>query len=197
MIKDVIRKITSPAISCDAVQAVQVIQKEIEGINLKAFDAEDQTAKNAIDMFRALIKQRPRIYTMGSHCETLLAVLMTLKNILADSDLDDPDLIRICEVSSYIYYSKHSWIMRLQGLRNEFIAVSKLCCPMCWYALAALQDQSDKLLIRGYHATMSALVLPPILSLEAKSSAYPAWDTIINLLRCELRQSISGLAPDK
>lgn len=191
IISDVIRRIASPTVACSVENVIKVIEDEIE-----AFKVSDAEAKRAVEMFRAVIKERDRIYVVGSHCETLLAVLMVLKRIIAELDLDDPDLTRVCEVSSFFFNSKHSMITHLQGLHDGFIAVSKLCCPVCCYALAALRGDENRLLVRGCHSTMYGMVLPPILGTE-HSEASGILNTIITSLRGELRKSISDLIISK
>jgi hypothetical protein len=42
----------------------------------------------------------------------------------------------------------------------DFIAVSKLCCPVCWELLAVLRGDTNKYQVRGRHATVYPVDLP-------------------------------------
>jgi hypothetical protein len=43
----------------------------------------------------------------------------------------------------------------------QFIAVSKLCCPVCWELLQILRGATEDFSVRGHHATMYPVELPP------------------------------------
>ncbi len=105
IIHDVVRRIPSPVIPCKKLaDVIQIIEKEID--NFKNFKDVDHEAQKAVSMFRkSSSREKPKLFTVGSHCEMLLAVLIIFKHMLADLGLDDPELIRMCEVRSYIYYS--------------------------------------------------------------------------------------------
>jgi hypothetical protein len=49
-------------------------------------------------------------------------------------------------------------------LDSGAIAVSKLCCPVCWELLQILKHHAKDLQVRGHHPTVYRLALPPWLS---------------------------------
>ena len=51
--------------------------------------------------------------------------------------------------------------MLLQHWKENLIAVSKLCCPVCWDLLALLKINGEHPVVRGRHASLSPVDLPP------------------------------------
>ncbi|KAF8342365.1 hypothetical protein F5887DRAFT_918801 [Amanita rubescens] len=173
------------SISCATKEVVPTIEKKIED-----FIASDPDVEKTMDIFRTIInsatkesKQRkprkhtqkkPRLYTVGSHSETLLGMLMKFGSRI---EVDDPELAKLCA-----------------GLHDGLIGVSKLCCPICWHVLGALrQIKQNELMVRGCHSNMYGLVLPPFLSDIDTADSMNRMKTIVNLLKCELLQSICDL----
>ena len=89
---------------------------------------------------------------------------------------------------------------------QNFIVVSRRCCPICWEVLDILRGDTDRFRVRGHHATLFPVELPEWLSPRVVDEMIIRfqeilYNEILRMLKFEAsdkrppsRQSISNLS---
>jgi len=80
------------------------------------------------------------------HCEAVVGALHIC--------VDDPSVFPDNEENRALK-------MLIQNSDPQTIAVSKLCCPVCWKLLEILRGQTGHFQVRGYHSRVFRVALPP------------------------------------
>lgn len=187
------------AFPLDAQRAIKAIEDRIQSslLNpdakqskvLKAFRAERQRDNDRVT--NPTLCRCPVLFSGTCHCEALLSALAKfLLDAIDPTQKDAARLEKLVKVQSYCPISSEPSISRIvQDLNNRVIAVSKLCCPVCWKLLEILGY-----LARGRHPLVTPVSLPPWL---------PRWvvvklvDEFGEQLRRELVSMISQPPPIK
>jgi hypothetical protein len=77
-----------------------------------------------------------------------------------------------------------------QNFDNGLIAVSRLCCPVCWELLKIFRnDDSSNFHVDGYHKTLYQVELPDWLPLEIVVKLTARFETILFALLKTLQKN--------
>ena len=190
---------SNTAFPFDAQRAIKTIEDRIQSSLLdpdarqskvlKAFRAERQRDNERVT--DPTLPRCPVAFSGTEHCEAALAALAKfLLDAIDPTQKDAARLEKLVKVQSYCPISSEPSISRIvQDLNNRVIAVSKLCCPVCWKLLEILGYMA-----RGRHPLVTPVSLPPWL---------PRWvvvklvDEFGEQLRRELVSMISQPPPIK
>jgi hypothetical protein len=157
---------SNTAFPFDAQRAIKTIEDRIQSSLLdpdarqskvlKAFRAERQRDNERVT--DPTLPRCPVAFSGTEHCEAALAALAKfLLSAIDPTQKDAVKLEKLVKVQSYCPISSESSISRVvQELNNHVIAVSKLCCPVCWKLLEILGY-----LARGRHPLVTPVTLPP------------------------------------
>jgi hypothetical protein len=98
------------------------------------------------------------VFSGNVHCEAALASLTKYVQHIPNVSDELSDLVK---VQYFVHQnSTHHVDAMLQSLDQRNIAVSKLCCPVCWELLQLIGGDTDSFKVRGFHTTLYTVELP-------------------------------------
>jgi hypothetical protein len=95
------------------------------------------------------------------HCEALLALLIIYYCTGGGANSTNSELVKLLQVGPALtLIIPNANKFNSQSLDRATIAVSKLCCPICWELMAVLNALLNGFKVRGRHPTLFRTLLP-------------------------------------
>ena len=99
------------------------------------------------------------VWIGNPHCESLAAALLRYLSS-AVLDVNDPLHLLFSVRSSCCLVTILDLIVLQSSSNTVELAVSKLCCPICWELLQVLRGITSDFMVRGYHTSFYPVELP-------------------------------------